>query len=61
MKKLTLIVILLIAIISLTFAGDVFSFSIAPITPYTKRVSLILSPTVSGFLISRLQVTLNMQ
>ena len=47
MKKLTLIVILLIAITSLTFAGDVFSFSIAPITPiYKESVAYTFSNSV---------------
>ena len=47
MKKLALIVILLIAITSLTFAGDVFSFSIAPITPiYKESVAYTFSNSV---------------
>ena len=47
MKKLSLFFVLLFVIVSIAFAGDVFSFSVAPITPiYKESVAYTFSNSI---------------
>ncbi|MDD6840291.1 MAG: hypothetical protein PUD65_03130, partial [Spirochaetales bacterium] len=47
MKKLSSFFILLLVVVSIAFAGDVFSFSVAPITPiYKESVAYTFSNSV---------------
>ena len=49
MKKLSSFFILLLVVVSIAFAGDVFSFSVAPITPIYKE-SVAYTEAAASFL-----------